>query len=70
MSLVESRGALAKASRDLQSRWQDARVNWADAQADLFEKKYLLPLEDTLRSALAAMDQLNAVLQKIERDCE
>jgi len=70
MSLVESKSALSKAGRDLISRWADARANWSDAQADAFEKKYLLPLEDCLRSALSAIDQLNVVLQKIERDCE
>jgi hypothetical protein len=70
MSLVESKGALAKAGRDLFSKWQDARANWSDAQADAFEKKFLLPLEDSLRAALGAMDQLNVVLQKVERDCE
>lgn len=70
MSLVESKGALAKAARDLFSRWADARANWSDAQSDAFEKKYLLPLEESMRSAMGAMDQLNVILQKIERDCE
>lgn len=70
MSLVESKGALSKAARDLSARWNDVKGVWADAQSLEFEKRYLFLIEQDVRSALGAMDHMNQVLQKIENDCE
>ncbi len=68
--MVECRGQLAKAFRDLMSRWIQVRGTWDDARAQYFEQHYLLPLEIEVRKAVAAMDQMNVVLQKITKDCE
>lgn len=70
MSLLESRGQLSKAMKDLVTRWAEVRSNWMDAQADNFEKTYLVQIESETRKALAAMDHMNVVLQKVEKDCE
>ena len=69
MSLLENRGAQTKAFKDLGNRWVDVKSSWQHTQADNFEKLYLLPLEAELRKALAAMDHMNIVLNKIEREC-
>lgn len=70
MGLIEARGQLAKGMKDLMYRWHDARMNWDDAQAEAFEKTYLVPLESDLRTAITAMDHLATVIHQIERDCE
>ena len=70
MSLAESRGQLGKAIKDMNNRWLEVRSSWQDAQADHFERQYLFVLEADLRRALAAMDHMNVVLTKIEKDCE
>jgi len=69
MSLMESKSTLAKAAKDLAARWNNVQEVWSDAQSQEFEKTYLLPLEQDVRSALAAMDHMNQVLQRIENDC-
>ena len=69
MSLLENRGALTKAFKDLGNRWTEVRSSWQDVQADNFEKLYLWPLESEVRKAMAAMDHMNVVLNKIEREC-
>jgi hypothetical protein len=70
MSLNDCKGTIAGAAKDLFARWNDVKDVWSDAQSREFEKNYLLPLEQDVRSALGALDQMNQVLQTIESDCE
>lgn len=70
MSLAESRGQISKAYRDLATRWEQARGEWNDAQADQFEKQYLMHFEAQVRKALSVLDHMNIVLQKTVKDCE
>lgn len=70
MGLHEARGTLAKAFKDLTTRWQDARAQWDDAQAEQFEQTYLLNLESDLKVAASAMDQIGTLLHEARQKCE
>jgi hypothetical protein len=70
MSLMESKGALSKAAKELFGRWNDVKDVWSDAQSHEFEKVYISQIEQDVRGALGAMDRMSQVLQKIENDCE
>ena len=70
MSLAESRGQLSKAHRDLKGHWDSVKSSWGDAQAENLEKLYLLEIESQVRRTLTAMEHMNIVLQKTEKDCE
>ena len=70
MSLNDSKGTLARAAKDLMARWNDLQTVWSDTQSQEFEKTYLFPIEQDVRSALGAMDSMSQVLQMIENDCE
>ena len=70
MSLLDSKGAISRAAKDLLARWSDVKVVWSDVQSQEFEKTYLSQLEQDVKSALGALDQMSQVLQKIEHDCE
>ena len=70
MGLHEARGTLAKAMKELTTRWADVRANWDDVQARQFEETYLRNLEADLRVAAAAMDQVAQVVNQVRRDCE
>ena len=70
MSLLESKGVLSKATKDLFNRWSDVKSTWSDAQSQEFEKLFITLIDQDVRQALGAMDHMNAVLQKIESDCE
>jgi hypothetical protein len=70
MTLVDSKGALNKAAKDLYARWLEVEAVWSDAQAKEFEKTYLAPLQQDLRAAMTAMDHMDQVLQRIKSDCE
>ncbi len=70
MSLMESKGALSKATKELIARWMDVKGIWSDAQSAEFEKTYISLIEQDVRSALTAMDRMDQVLGKLESDCE
>lgn len=70
MGVYEGRGTLSKAIKTLQMQWADTRMEWRDAQAAEFEKRYLIPLESDLRSAVGAMDHMAVLLSRIRQACE
>lgn len=70
MGLYEGRGQLVKSMKGLMLRWNETRNSWDDAQSEHFEEKFIQPLEQDLRTALAAMDHIAALVQQARRDCE
>jgi hypothetical protein len=51
-------------------RWAETKSNWHDAQAAKFEEKFLFTLEQDLRSAFSAMDQMAVLIAQAKNDCE
>ena len=70
MSLMDSKGMLSKATKDLFARWQDVQGVWSDTQSQEFGKLFLAQIEQDVRAALGAMDHMNQVIVKIHNDCE
>jgi hypothetical protein len=70
MSLIDSKGMLTHAAKDLFLRWEDVKRVWSDAQSQEFEKNYLAPLQQDVKSAQAALEQMNNILQRLASDCE
>ena len=70
MGLHEARGTLAKAFKELMLRWAETRAQWDDAQAEQFEKTYLMNLESDLKVAASAMEQMAILVHQVRRDCE
>ena len=70
MGVHESRGNLTKAFKDLMLRWGETKAQWDDARSEEFEKQYMFELENTLRTAGSAMDQMGILINQARRDCE
>ncbi|MGH7213576.1 MAG: hypothetical protein ACREIT_02250 [Tepidisphaeraceae bacterium] len=70
MGVHEGRGQLSKAMKELMLHWAETKSSWSDPRGEEFEKKYLEPLEQSLRGAAGAMDQMATLLATIRRDCE
>jgi thymidylate synthase len=66
---MDSKGALSRATKDLLAKWSSVKEVWSDAQSQEFERVYLVQIEQDVRGALAAMDQMNQILQKLTNDC-
>ena len=70
MSLKASKAKLARAAKDLGSSWEATRHTWRDQKAREFESEFIAPLPDSISSAMAIIDELDAVLSKIKKHCE
>ncbi len=69
MSLGNSRSRLQGAIKELQVKWDQARLRWNDPQTVDFERQFLQPLEPRLRGALTAMEKMEGILARVRRDC-
>ena len=70
MSVSESQAKLKQAAKDLWARWRLVREVWQDENCQKFEKKYLTPLQAELRAAEVAMDHIDTLINRIQRDCK
>ena len=70
MGVYEGRGQLGKLMKQLMGQWMETKGYWDDAVSREFEEQHLQPIEQDLKSALAAMDHMAVVLQQVRRDCE
>ena len=66
MSMMDSKGTLARALKDLLAKWEDAKTSWSDAQAREFEKNYLQPLEqDEPGAEISGAGEPDVVVEKV-----
>ena len=69
MGVYEGRGQLARAMKDLQARWLEARSSWDDSNAEQFEEKYINQISHDFRAAVAAMDSVAIAISAATHDC-
>jgi hypothetical protein len=70
MGLQESRGKIARSMRDLMGLWANTKVHWNDVNSEQFEEKFLRTLEQDVRIAASAMDEMASMLTRIKAECE
>jgi hypothetical protein len=69
MSLQDGRGRLYSALKSLQSRWDSTEPQWRDVMKVQFVEQILTPLQEQAAAALQAVDQMDALLHQMRRDC-
>jgi hypothetical protein len=69
MSTADSRAKLVQATKKLLSDWQRVREVWRDDNCLLFDKKYITPLETSIRAATVAMERMTGLIDRAEHDC-
>ena len=70
MSTRVSGANLLQAVKDLSLHWQQTRESWRDVKSLQFEQTYLDELAPQVTRATAAMEELDALLRKVRKDCE
>ena len=70
MSLSANRTSLATVTKELSIHWQETKESWKDAKSQEFERQYLDELFDSVDTAVAVMDQLDKILNKIRTECD
>ncbi len=69
MSTIESRARLIQAAKNLLAQWQQVQEAWRDDNCQQFDKKYMTPLESSIRAAAVAMERMDAMLDSAQKDC-
>jgi hypothetical protein len=70
MSLDDAKARLDHASELLALHWQDALTEWDDPKCREFEEDFLKPLFVHVSAAMSAMDRLQDVLVRAQRDSQ
>ena len=69
MGVYEGRGQLTKSMKELLAKWTDLRGGWDDPRSRAFEEKFLFHMQQDLKNAVGAMDQMAILLEQAKRDC-
>jgi hypothetical protein len=69
MSASDSRAKLVQATKKLLADWARAREVWRDDNCVGFDKKYITPLEASIRAATQAMERIAGMIDKAQYDC-
>ena len=70
MSARASATHLIQAMKELSLEWEQTKSYWRDVKSQEFEAKYLAELPMDIGSAVGAIEEIEAVLRKIRKDCE
>ena len=70
MSGGEGKSTLLQAMKDLSVQWENTRAYWRDVKAMEFERKYLEGMPNLVARTSTAMDELSALIRRVEVDCE
>ena len=70
MSLPSTRSKLQKETRDLLARWDRTVEEWNDPVSQRLQVEYLDQLERAVTRASEAMDAMNEVICRAQRECE
>jgi hypothetical protein len=69
MSLVSARAKIGTAHRQLLAEWERAKESWDDPASQAFERHHVAPLEHSVRAAIAAIEHMAEVLDRVRREC-
>ncbi len=70
MTIHAGRANLTDGMKALHARWQRTQGVWRDRVAARFARAHLQPLEADVRTALSAMNEMDATLRKIRQQCD
>lgn len=69
MGLQDGRGRIARAAKDLSTAWSSAKHEWRDANAQRLEEQLISQLDQRVKMAITAMDQMFLLAEQIKREC-
>jgi hypothetical protein len=70
LNLSATKSRLAAVTKELALHWGETKNYWRDAKAQEFERRYIQELGIRVDKAVAVIEKLDALLEKIKKDCE
>jgi len=49
--------------------WERAGQQWSDSQHRVLGERFILPLQQAQRNADSALEAMNEIVHRVERDC-
>jgi hypothetical protein len=68
--MTSSAARLEALTRDLRAKWRQTKEAWADAKSQEFEQRFLQELFPGVDKAVAIIEQIDKLINKIKKDCE
>ncbi|MCE9620126.1 MAG: hypothetical protein K8R92_09480 [Planctomycetes bacterium] len=69
MSVEGGRQRLYGALKEFRIKWSESESQWKDQASQTLEKKYVVPLEASGKSAIQAMEVMRDLIARIRSDC-
>ncbi len=70
MKLSGSKSRLIAATKELSIAWNGTRYHWRDEKSREFDQRYMVELTARVERTLTVIDKLEALLNRIQSDCE
>jgi hypothetical protein len=70
MNLGATKSRLTAVTKELSLKWGETRNFWRDAKSAEFERRYMQELTVRVEKAVAVIEKLDLLLDKIKNDCE
>ena len=70
MNIRSSAANLAQAAKELKLDWEQTKTYWRDVKSQEFERQYLESVPHEVARAVATIEEIDALLRKMRRDCE
>lgn len=65
-----SAAQLIQAMKELSVEWGQTKEHWRDIKSREFEEKFLSELPVQINRAVAAIEEIEAIMRKVHSDCE
>jgi len=69
VNLNSERARLREGCRALVLAWERAGQQWSDSQHRVLGERFILPLQQAQRNADSALEAMNEIVHRVERDC-
>lgn len=70
MGVQATKARLTGLLKQLVGEWERTRATWVDDKAREFHERYMVELIAQVEKTLAAIDKLDALIQRVNDDCE
>jgi hypothetical protein len=70
MNLNGSKSRIAGLAKELSIRWDNTTTYWRDPRAAEFGRRYMTELSPRVNQAVAALEKLDEISQRIKKECE
>ena len=70
MSVTASKARLDALTKELSSKWTQAKYSWKDAKSLEFDQRFMDELLASVNRTVTCIEDLDKIITKVRHDCE